>query len=150
MPSDFRKIPSSTPGFFRLVDDELALEAERYQAPAREGNSGEIIRAEVSKLGTDFGIAATEIDFDDTYRFEAAAKTIAGIQNSFARFAEDHAELLNGLLDLAAITLGAYLLHHIGGTEGDVAALALQLLFVVSSESMGHHDSGSDDWWRVS
>ena len=27
--------------------------------------------------------------------------------------------------------------------------LALQLLFAVSSESMGHHDSGPDDWWRV-
>ncbi len=23
-------------------------------------------------------------------------------------------------------------------------------LFAVSSESMGDHDSGSDDWWRVS
>jgi GAF domain-containing protein len=28
-------------------------------------------------------------------------------------------------------------------------ALALQLLFVMSSESMGDHDSGSDDWWCV-
>ena len=28
--------------------------------------------------------------------------------------------------------------------------LTLQLLFAASSESMGHHDSGSDDWWRVS
>ena len=27
--------------------------------------------------------------------------------------------------------------------------LALQLLFVMSSESMGDHDSGSDDWWCV-
>ena len=27
--------------------------------------------------------------------------------------------------------------------------LALQLLVAVSSESMGDHDSGSDDWWRV-
>ena len=27
--------------------------------------------------------------------------------------------------------------------------LALQLLFAVSSESMGDHDSGSDDWWCV-
>ncbi len=29
------------------------------------------------------------------------------------------------------------------------AALALQLLFVMSSESMGDHDSGYDDWWCV-
>jgi formate C-acetyltransferase len=28
--------------------------------------------------------------------------------------------------------------------------LALQLLFQMSSESMGNHDSGPDDWWRVS
>jgi len=28
--------------------------------------------------------------------------------------------------------------------------LALQLLFPMSSESMGDHDSGPDDWWRVS
>src|SRR5438552_830088 len=28
-------------------------------------------------------------------------------------------------------------------------ALTLQLLFAMSSESMGHHDSGPDDWWRV-
>jgi hypothetical protein len=28
--------------------------------------------------------------------------------------------------------------------------LALQLLFAMSSESMGHHDSGHGDWWRVS
>ena len=30
------------------------------------------------------------------------------------------------------------------------AELALQLLFPMSSESMGDHDSGPDDWWRVS
>jgi hypothetical protein len=30
------------------------------------------------------------------------------------------------------------------------AGLALQLLFPMSSESMGDHDSGPDDWWRVS
>ena len=30
-----------------------------------------------------------------------------------------------------------------------IGILALQLLFAVSSESMGHHDSGPDDWWRV-
>jgi hypothetical protein len=33
---------------------------------------------------------------------------------------------------------------------GRVSDLALQLLFAASSESMGHHDSVSDDWWRVS
>jgi hypothetical protein len=27
--------------------------------------------------------------------------------------------------------------------------LALQLHCIGSSESMGDHDSGSDDWWRV-
>ncbi|MDR3441326.1 hypothetical protein, partial [Telmatospirillum sp.] len=27
--------------------------------------------------------------------------------------------------------------------------LALQLLFLMGSESMGDHDSGSDDWWSV-
>ncbi|MCA1438484.1 hypothetical protein I6F33_37010 [Bradyrhizobium sp. BRP20] len=29
-------------------------------------------------------------------------------------------------------------------------ALALQLHLPEGSESMGDHDSGSDDWWRVS
>jgi hypothetical protein len=28
--------------------------------------------------------------------------------------------------------------------------LALQLQVATSSESIGHHDSGPDDWWRVS
>jgi len=44
-----------------------------------------------------------------------------------------------------------------GGVSGGIvcdesvnAALALQLLFPMSSESMGDHDSGPDDWWRVS
>jgi len=37
--------------------------------------------------------------------------------------------------------------HQSAGSCG--ATLALQLLFAVSSESMGHHDSGPDDWWRV-
>jgi hypothetical protein len=27
--------------------------------------------------------------------------------------------------------------------------LALQLRLIESSESMGNHDSGSDDWWCV-
>ena len=47
--------------------------------------------------------------------------------------------------------------HHVGARlstrEGGVAstaALALQLLFPMSSESMGDHDSGPDDWWRPS
>jgi hypothetical protein len=30
------------------------------------------------------------------------------------------------------------------------APLALQLQVATSSESIGHHDSGPDDWWRVS
>jgi DNA-binding response OmpR family regulator len=30
------------------------------------------------------------------------------------------------------------------------ALLALQLLFLEGSESMGNHDSGHDDWWGVS
>ena len=33
-------------------------------------------------------------------------------------------------------------------TQGN-ADLALQLHLPVGSESMGDHDSGSDDWWRV-
>jgi hypothetical protein len=28
-------------------------------------------------------------------------------------------------------------------------SLTLQLQLIESSESMGDHDSGSDDWWRV-
>jgi ABC-type dipeptide/oligopeptide/nickel transport system permease component len=31
----------------------------------------------------------------------------------------------------------------------NLAYLALQLHFLMSSESMGNHDSGPDDWWRV-
>jgi hypothetical protein len=31
----------------------------------------------------------------------------------------------------------------------DVPYLALQLHFIGGSESMGDHDSGSDDWWCV-
>jgi hypothetical protein len=31
----------------------------------------------------------------------------------------------------------------------DIKALALQLQFLGSSESMGDHDSGFDDWWSV-
>jgi len=33
-------------------------------------------------------------------------------------------------------------------SEGAVC-LALQLRILERSESMGNHDSGSDDWWRV-
>ena len=37
-----------------------------------------------------------------------------------------------------------------GVVELEEDELALQLLFPMSSESMGNHDSGPDDWWRVS
>jgi hypothetical protein len=36
-----------------------------------------------------------------------------------------------------------------GGGSGDGPTLALQLQLIEGSESMGDHDSGSDDWWCV-
>jgi len=45
-------------------------------------------------------------------------------------------------------------LHTIAEISDDTAAkaassLALQLQLIEGSESMGDHDSGSDDWWCV-
>jgi hypothetical protein len=44
---------------------------------------------------------------------------------------------------------GAYGRHE-GKRRNHTKGLALQLPFAMSSESIGHHDSGPDDWWRVS
>jgi hypothetical protein len=52
----------------------------------------------------------------------------------------------------------AYVTEHYGDFGPTLAAeklreqhncLALQLCILEMSESMGNHDSGSDDWWRV-
>jgi hypothetical protein len=78
---------------------------------------------------------------------DAAIKLVAWLSRGLLRPAPDDFAMLRLVL-LA-------LLPQIGGILLMVAkfrttgGLALQLPFAMSSESMGDHDSGSDDWWCV-
>ena len=91
---------------------------------------------------------------------EEAVLLYPGVLRSDQRIAKrrlSSVELSYLKLRIAAVRPYGWILHEADGFEvesninpGAVRLrLALQLPFLEGSESMGDHDSGSDDWWRV-
>jgi hypothetical protein len=98
--------------------------------------------------GAQAGLTPEGVAIASPQRFEAsligAAKTKIVDTGAFALKVHDQTlcadvRISAGQVFAAIIAVGAILAF----------GLALQLLFFEGSESMGDHDSGSDDWWRV-
>jgi hypothetical protein len=61
-----------------------------------------------------------------------------------------HLAIFPRKVDFSRFGYHPYLESRLTIQEKWVLVLALQLQVATSSESIGHHDSGPDDWWRVS
>jgi hypothetical protein len=115
---------AADPVFYRNLASFAASELRR-QADSVEGqgNSGQVIKSQLTELAEGFESAATILLANDGILTPQAAlqaaEIITKVRDMYAAFSESHPELVQ----LAVIGFAGYVLHQFGGVTADIGLL---------------------------